>query len=227
MPGVSDPSFVEELFGDILPIAEVLEIESSRYLTFEYIGAIDHLGETWPGQPRTRGSMATSTDAAVRYRTPQGVTEVALIEWKYTEAYGKSELNPSKQPGFREDRYRARWEDNGCPVRRDLVPYEDLFVEPFYQLLRQQLLARAMEESHELGAEKVRVLHLCPEANGGVHRAVSRPSHHAVGNDPLEIWSQMCVDPGRFIRKDPGFIVLLRSAEYASRYPPLEPTGPA
>lgn len=47
--------------------------------------------------------------------------------------------------GIRQDRYRPLWTAADCPVRTDLIPYEDMFVEPLYQLLRQQLLA------HEIG----------------------------------------------------------------------------
>ena len=51
------------------------------------------------------------------------------------------------------------------PLHTDVIPYADLFVEPFYQLMRQQLLAHAMERSGELDADTVRVLHVAPATN--------------------------------------------------------------
>lgn len=215
-PGISDSTFVRTAFSALLPIDEVLSIEPGRYLTFEYIGADDYLKER-SGLTRTRGSMTTSADAAIRYRTPTGEIEVALLEWKFTEDYRGHELStPRGVP--RTERYRRLWEYESCPLRRDLLPYSDLFVEPFYQLFRQQLLAWQMEAAGELGAKRVRVVHLCPKANAGVHQALSRPSHAAVGTDTLDIWSEICVQPDRFISVDTDIFFDLRSAEYRDRY---------
>jgi len=178
-PGMSDPTFVKTAFGDVLPIAQVLEIEPGRVLTFEFIGGRDHLSEG-RGAPRTRGSMTTSADAAIRFRTPTNTIEVALIEWKFTEDYRDKELLvPRGRP--RPERYRDLWDDPSNSLRRDVIPYEDLFVEPFYQLLRQQLLASSMEREHELDADVVRVVHNCPAANRGVRQALNRESHRAAG----------------------------------------------
>ena len=96
-PGMSDPDFVKAALGDVLPIEHVLEIESGRTLTFEFIGERDHLNEG-RGAPRTRGSMTTSADAAIRYCTPSDTVEVALIEWKFTEDYRGKELTTPRTP---------------------------------------------------------------------------------------------------------------------------------
>jgi hypothetical protein len=66
MPMANDPRLVVAAFGGVLPIGE-LPIEHGRYLTFEYIGAADHLAEAKPGIARERGRFWTSTDAAIRY----------------------------------------------------------------------------------------------------------------------------------------------------------------
>lgn len=215
-PGVTDPEFVKEAFGYVLPIAEVVPIEEGRFLTFEYTGAEDYLGER-KGLDRTRGSMTTSADAAIRYFTPEGEVEIALIEWKFTEDYRGHELVPPRGAP-RDERYRALWDDPGCPIRHDLIPYKDLFVEPFYQLFRQQLLAWRMEQAGELSARRVRVVHACPRANNGVHGALNRPSHQAAGSDALEIWHHMCLQPDRFVTMDTVGLVEVRDGEYADRY---------
>jgi hypothetical protein len=222
VPGVADPDFLKAAFGSVLDIAEVLPIEADRCLTFEYIGVQDYLGER-TGLSRTRGSMTTSADAAIRYRTAGGSVEIALIEWKFTEDYRGHELKPPRGAP-RADRYRALWEAPDCPLRTDLIPYDDLFVEPFYQLFRQQLLACAMESAKELDASSVRVLHLCPTGNEGVHRALNRPSHVAAGSDVLEVWSQMCKHEDRFISVDTEPFNDLRPGEYLLRYR-LEPNN--
>ena len=134
MPMATGPRLVVAAFGEVLPIGEPLPIEDGRYLTFEYIGAADHLAEAKPGMARERGRFCTSTDAAIRYRRPGGGIEVALIEWKYTESYHDRPLATSRSD--RLDRYRPLFEAPDGPLRTDVIPYADLFVEPFYQLMR-------------------------------------------------------------------------------------------
>lgn len=215
-PGATNPDFIKQAFAASLPIAEVLPVETNRFLTFEYIGASDYLRER-EGLPRTRGSMTTSADAAIRYRTPRGEIEIALLEWKFTEDYRGHELKPPR--GIpRADRYRALWDSPNCPIRHDLIPYEDLFVEPFYQLFRQQLLAWSMEQARELDATRVTVLHLCPRANGGVRSALNRESHRSAGSDVMKIWSEMCRSPDRFISVDTASFIDHRSEDYRGRY---------
>ena len=84
-----------------------------------------------------------------------------MIEWKYTESYNRRQLAKSRSD--RLDRYRPLFDAPDGPLRTDVIPYADLFVEPFYQLMRHQLLAHAMERSGELDADTdSRVLHVTP-----------------------------------------------------------------
>lgn len=157
-PHIKDPVAVAAIFSETLDIAEALQIEEGRYLTFEWIGEDDYLGER-EGLSRTRGSRTTSADAAIRYRTSTGATEVALIEWKYTEDYTGRELSGGVEGlEFRMDRYRPLWDDPDCPIDAGSIGYGELFHEPLYQLLRLQLLADQMERAAELGGERVRLV---------------------------------------------------------------------
>lgn len=164
-PHVRDPDAVAAMFGGTLDIDEVLEIEDSRVLTFEWIGHRDYLGER-QGLSRTRGARTTSADAAIRYRTQAGNIEVALIEWKYTEDYTGKELSGGPDGlQLRLERYRPLWEDPECPIATDAAAYGQLFHEPVYQLFRLQLLADQMERAGELGAERVRLVVAAPHRN--------------------------------------------------------------
>ena len=217
-PGLNDPVFVAKAFDGVLPIADVVEVEPQRWLTFEYIGDTDYLHER-TGLPRTRGSMTTSADAAIAYRSTTGAKELALIEWKFTEDYTNHKLAaPRGAP--RQDRYRRLWEAADNPLRRDVIPYDDMFVEPFYQLMRQQLLAHAIGTSSTNDYDVVRVVHICPSENAGVHGALTRDSHRGAGTDVLEIWSKICGDSDRFISIDSERFLVdgLRSDEYRTRY---------
>lgn len=213
----NDPARLQRALGHELDLAEPMEIEAERFVAFEYIGEVDHLGEARRGV-RQRGSMATSADAAIRYRNSSGQVEVALIEWKYTESYAGQELKSSTR-GDRRDRYRQIWEDQSHHCRRDVLPYEDLFVEPFYQLMRQQLLAWRMEDSRELDAAIVRVIHVSPSGNAALRGSLNRPSHRLVGDDVFDIWRSI-VGEKRFTTVDSAVFLDpdVSSAEYMARY---------
>jgi hypothetical protein len=156
-----DPALAAEIFRPFLP-----ELDRVTDLKFEYTGPAE--ATAWLGEPPTgkRGQNRTSIDAAVFWTSRQGKSHATLIEWKYTEhnfgvcsAYaGGSKaackaLNPAHDPhpekscklcGGTRHCSRHYWEHmagagiclsrfegvQGCP-----------FQGPFYQLMRQYLLA--------------------------------------------------------------------------------------
>jgi hypothetical protein len=137
------------------------------------------------------GRQLTSVDAAIRYRTSSGAIEIALIEWKYAEQYhGKKLEGDTAKMATRHGRYEKRFGDG--PLRTDVIPYESLFVEPFYQLMRQQLLAAAMETTGELGAEQVRVVYAAPARNAELWSSVLPAHKNATGAaHVLDVWKLM------------------------------------
>ena len=221
---VEDPLRARRAFGSVLDIGEMLEIEPGRFLTFEYIGPADYFGEV-PGGERTRGAQCTSVDAAFLYRTPSGVTEMALVEWKYTEQYLRRRKADPAKDGTRIRRYEADVFADDGPVRADLLPLVDLLDEPFYQLVRQQLLAHRLERDRVLGADVVRVVHVLPPANVAYQKSLTRDSHRCVGATVDEVWAKLLRTPSRFAHLDPVVFLdpTITSAEYAARYGgPLE-----
>lgn len=147
---VDDPSRIAAAFGSLLGIDEVLEIEPGRHLTFEYVGPTDYFGES-PGGPRICGAHCTSVDAAFLHRALDGVVELVLVEWKYTESYRLRRPDPAKDE-VRRGRYAAAVLDPEGPVRAEVLAFEHLLDEPFYQLVRQQLLAWELEKAGAEGA---------------------------------------------------------------------------
>lgn len=96
-----------------------------------------------------------------------------------------------------------------------------LLDEPFYQLVRQQLLAHALEEGGV--AERVRVVHVLSPDNLAYQRSLPRPEHRALGQSVSEVWEQQllrrtdrytAMDPAVFLDPD------LTSREYVLRYAP-------
>lgn len=216
---VSDPSRIARAFGPALGgIGEVLQIESGRFLTFEYIGPTDFFQEGRGGS-RVRGARCTSVDAAFLHRRRSGLTELVLVEWKYTESYRRRRAEPAKDK-VRTGRYLAAVEDPHGPVRSDVLDFPLLLDEPFYQLTRQQLLAHALETTGAEGAAKVLVVHVAPPANTAYQLSLPREEHEALGKTVSAVWHQLLRRPDRFVSLDSGafFDQDITSPEYALRY---------
>ena len=216
---VREPDRLRRAFGATLGIGEVLEIEPGRYLTFEYIGPTDYFGEAAGGQ-RIRGAQCTSVDAAFLHRSLDGRRELVLVEWKYTESYARLRPPDPQKDAVRRERYAAALEAVDGPVRAEVLPFWELLDEPFYQLLRQQLLARELERSRVLGAERVRVVHVLPAENEAYQRSLVRPSHRALGATVRELWQRLLRLPDRFVSLDSRAFLdpAVTSAEYVDRY---------
>lgn len=103
-----------------------------------------------------------------------GAICLLVIEWKYTECYeyGTS-LAISKHGTQRIEIYRAFLEHADSPIR--LGTHERLFFDPFYQLMRQTLLAWQMVEHREFGATEWLHLHVVPAANKELLGMVTSP----------------------------------------------------
>ena len=219
MPMVDDPDRIVRAFGGVLDIDEVLEIEPERFLTFEYIGPTDYFIES-PGRERVRGAHSTSVDAAFRYRNSNGEVEIALVEWKYVEEYRTARRPEPAKDATRRRRYFAAWSDPAGPVRDDLLPFEDVLDEPFYQLVRQQLLAHQLEKNRVLDADVVRVVHVHPAANDAYQQSLVRDSHRALGETVDQVWQQLLRSPDRFLVMDSDAFLdpTVTSPEYVHRY---------
>jgi hypothetical protein len=193
---VNDPDRIRRAFGHVVDVVEVLAIEDGRFLTFEYIGPTDYFGEgvrNGVEVGRRRGTNCTSVDAAFLYKTSTGATELALVEWKFTESYLTATERSPASDTVRIGRYASDLAASGGPVAADVLPTQLLLDEPFYQLMRQQLLAHRLEAEHVLGADAVRILHVLAEENAGYQASLVRPEHRGVGDTVDEVWASSCV----------------------------------
>lgn len=243
-PLVDRPLDLARWLSGFLPVAEVIPFgaqtespfDATDHVVFEWQGLVDHLGE-WGGSSPTRGAGATSIDAAVRYRTPAGLVEMALIEWKYTEAYpyGGRLGGAAFYHQRRLDRYRQLALDPDSPVRLDQgVDYEDLFAEPTYQLFRQQLLAWRIEVTGELDVTRAVVVHAAPGRNAALlfdslachrFRALAEANGGLIGG-----WRASLRRPDRFVSVDTSALVSEESPcsqEFRERYAHLLSPLPA
>jgi len=201
-PFADKPDALAALLRPVFPgVSEVLPMEDSGLvLAMEWIGLENYLGEIVRGpRPRTRGANFTSTDAAVRFRDERGRIQIGLIEWKYTESYARSSKATGKSGARRRAIYRDLFNAEDGPIVPHRVPaYEDLFYEPFYQMMRQQLLAWEMEKVGELGSEKVTVVHISPEKNTDLGRVTS-PRLSELGTSATDVWMSLLRRSDRFI----------------------------
>ena len=222
---VSDPERTRRAFGGAVDIAEVLPIEDGRFLTFEYIGPTDYFGEGVHGGKdlgRRRGTHCTSVDAAFLYKTSVGATELALVEWKFTESYLDVKERTPSSDAIRLGRYSADLRASDSPIGLGVLPIGLLLDEPFYQLTRQQLLAKRLEADRVLGADVVRVLHVHSPENLAYQASLARAEHHALGDTVDEVWAELLRTPDRFVHVNPAAFIdpAVTSTEYVDRYGP-------
>jgi len=201
-PFVDKPEALVALLRPLFPtIAKMLPMEEDgRFVSFEWIGHKNYLGERITRQgKRTRGANFTSTDAAVMFAHENGTKQIVLIEWKYTESYSKTPLMIAKSGTDRREIYAHLYERTDFPLDKTLLPsFDALFYEPFYQLLRQQMLAHEMEQAQELGAGVVSLMHIAPKHNTEFQRVTS-PLLEPLGSSVTEIWNRLVKDKSRFV----------------------------
>ena len=193
------PETLAQILSPLFPIREMLPIEMGRYVTFEWIGQRDYLCElkSSKGQ-RTRGANFTSADAAVMFNRTDGSKQVVLIEWKYTESYSGTPLKKSKSGIDRTSIYRRLFDLEDCPIDKNLLlDFDSLFYEPFYQFMRQQLLANEMEKAQEFGAHIVSVLHIAPAHNEDF-RTITSPDLKVLGESATQVWKKLVKNPDQF-----------------------------
>lgn len=215
---VTDPDRIVRAFSPILGTAEVHQIEPGRCLTFEYIGSEDHLREAVDGT-RIRGAHCTSVDAAFVHRTHDGLRELVLVEWKYTERYGPRTVIPAKDV-VRYERYGDLLAAPDGPIVAGLLPFEELLQEPLYQLVRQQLLAHELEKAGAHGAERVRVVHVMPAGNSAYNASLHGTLARLLGDTVKDVWQQLLRRPDRFVPVDSALFLDTRitSEHYIERY---------
>lgn len=120
----------------------------------------------------------------------------------------------------RRRRYGAAVADPSGPINSQLLPFELLLDEPFYQLVRQRLLAHALEQAGAEEASRVRLVHVLPPGNDAYQRSLARAEQRALGTSVSEIWQRLLRRPDRFLSVDSVIFLdpSITSGEYVARY---------
>jgi hypothetical protein len=178
---------IQSLRPDIVDVEQVDE----GYVEFEVTGADTHnyLGE----RSNNRGANATAFDAIMVGKRSSGKNILIAIEWKYTEKYGKEDLYKE----VREKAYGPLLERDDCPIM--IREKQNLYFEPFYQLMRQTLLAWKMVEAGEHGCDEYIHIHVIPEGN----KELLKTTQKLPGDSLTEAWQGVLKEPERYRKLDP------------------------
>jgi len=170
-------------------IVEAEEIDSG-YIEFEFIGK-HGLSE----RCHKRGANCTSIDACMMGKNSEGEKILFFIEWKYTEMYG----NKSLQCKGREEIYNHLIKDPKSPFNDKRV--EIYYYEPFYQLMRQTLLAEQCVKYKEYGCTDYRIVHVIPKENISLLNTIT--SKKMTGSTINKAWRSVLRRKDSYINMSP------------------------
>ena len=148
---------------DVLRAVAIHHEGNASPVEFEWVG----LGGPLEGAG-ARGANATSIDAFLLAETPTG-RRAYLLEWKYVEQYlfTTPEFKGEGKGGdTRRERYGELYRAQSSSFDLEAAPELDEFLyEPFYQIMRQTLLADRMVRERELNVGEAKVVVVAPEQN--------------------------------------------------------------
>jgi hypothetical protein len=171
-------------------ITEAIIIDDG-YVEFEFIGCKNYLGEkSWE-----RGANCTSVDTVMIGKNKSGKRTFFLIEWKYTEYYHKE--NKYCPPRARV--YDNLIENKDSPfIKKDVKIY---YFEPFYQMMRQTLLAWELIENRDHCCSDYYHIHVIPDENVDLLNNIT--SDGMEGDNISDAWKRTLKDPDKYIHISP------------------------
>ena len=184
-----------------------LRIETDRfqpaYVQFEAVSECQYLNE----DGLTRGTQCTSIDAMMYAEHRDGSRWLVPLEWKYTEHYGNDnkategvKADPVNGKGLvRQRRYKDLIEGSAQLKATDISVY---YFEPFYQLMRQTLLAEQMvrhREQETVQADNFLHVHVIPMANHDLLHKTYRCS----GLNMEQTWRKQLKEQAKYRIVDP------------------------
>lgn len=178
-------------FVDVCPDFE------GGYIGFEVVSKHSYLGEVAQGSRQTRGANCTSVDAMMTGILQNHQKIQILIEWKYTEFYPKLDKSEGSSGATRKLRYDELIDDKDSPIKRT-VSVNNLYFEPFYQIMRQTLLAWQMtkNKTQELNADDWLHYDVISENNLSLRYQVPAPDLVQSGIE--QAWKSQLKEPHKY-----------------------------
>lgn len=198
LPMANKPALLSQWVDHVLGLqgAKVQPIENRAgeewSLAFEWFPPTDYLNEADKNGKRPRGSNSTSVDAALRFEH-DGKRHLLLIEWKYIESYASRRFAKEiAGDATRDKRYANIWKRPNGPIRADApLTLQDFYLNPWYQLLRQQMLAYHTEIDPFSGYDRVTVLHISPGGNDALKAVNGAAFQDFEGATLFEVFSNL------------------------------------
>jgi hypothetical protein len=166
------------------------------YVDFEVIGEENYLGE----RLHTRGANSTSVDAVMLAELNDESRKLFFIEWKYVESYSASSKADGESGRTRIKTYSSFLNQSDCPIKPSNI--EGLFTEPYYQLMRQTLLAHEMIKAKEYNADSYFHIHVIPRSNLEL-KNVNTAQGKLIGKTMEETWKNVLIKPSLYSAVDP------------------------
>jgi hypothetical protein len=166
-------------------ITEALIVDDG-YVEFEFIGRKNYLGEkSWE-----RGANCTSVDAVMKGKDKSGNKIFFLIEWKYTEYYHKDDKYIPERARIYDHLIKAR----NSPFKE--VDVKAFYFEPFYQMMRQTLLAWKLIENEDHCCSDYYHIHVIPDENVDLLNNIT--SAGMEGENISDAWKRVLKDPDKY-----------------------------
>ncbi len=164
-------AILRALDTDVESVVDIKHDSNVSPVEFEWIGKGEPLER---GAAPTRGANTTSVDAFMVAETAKG-RRAYLLEWKYVEEYRRGAyLGAGRSGETRLKRYSDLYNSESSSFN-GRVPITDLLYEPFYQLMRQRLLADRMVKLGELEVSEAKVIAVVPEGNKAYRERITSP----------------------------------------------------
>ena len=161
--------------GALAAALRALDDDVRAVVDITHDGRVAPVEFEWLGLPNSleggtiRGAQNTSVDAFLIAETALGRRRAYLLEWKYVEQYLRTrpEFKGNGEAGdTRRRRYAGPYLATYSSFNPDTAPDLDEFLyEPFYQIMRQRLLADRMVRTGELAVDEAKVVIVVPEDN--------------------------------------------------------------
>ena len=156
--------------SDVRQVVTIEHQGNTSPVEFEWIGINGPLEH---GTASTRGANTTSIDAFMVAETDAG-RRAYLLEWKYVEKYQTRYLGNGNSGNTRRRLYSDLYTAESSSFN-GAAPMNELLYEPFYQLLRQRLLADRMVNNRELGVSDAKVIAVVPADNTVYRERITSP----------------------------------------------------
>ncbi len=174
---------------------EVMEavVIDDGYVEFEFIGKNQYLQE----KGFSRGANCTSVDAVMLGKLKDNSLRMYFIEWKYTEEYSQVDLYIPERAKVYDHLIQA--DDSPFNAAYDVKAF---YYEPFYQLMRQTLLADQIVKNREYDVSSFKHIHVVPKENFDLINRVTSP--YFKGDNIHEVWKNALINRDNFLHIAPG-----------------------